>query len=177
MSKKLKVLISVLVAVVLLTAGSAATVLAQEEPTPTLEKSTNGLLATRVEPQIELSESFGYVGDNMTVGLLTRVAEILGVSQEDLTNAFKQAQQEMREEALDSYLQKLVSEGKITEEEAVQYKAWWQARPDMSQYQQQIREWEQARPDMPLPGRFERFGSRGFHGGMRGSGGCSFWGR
>jgi len=109
--------------------------------------------------------------------LLTRVAEILGIDQQTLEDAFAEAQSEMRDEALDSYLQKLIDEGKITEEEAEQYKAWWQARPDMEPFQQQLREWQQARPDVPLPGTFGRFGGHGFHGGMKWGGGRYFWGR
>ena len=71
MSKKMKVLVSVVVAVVLLTVGSVATVMAQEEPTPT--------------PQAN--------------GLLARVAEILDIPQETLVDAFQQARQEMKQEA------------------------------------------------------------------------------
>ena len=71
MSKKMKVLVSVVVAVVLLTVGSITTVMAQEEPTPT--------------PQAN--------------GLLARVAEILDIPQERLVEAFQQARQEMKQEA------------------------------------------------------------------------------
>ncbi|MCX6009794.1 MAG: hypothetical protein NTW48_07170 [Chloroflexi bacterium] len=48
-----------------------------------------------------------------------------------LKEAFTQAQDEMRTEALDEYLQKLVDEGKITQEQADQYKAWLETRPDV----------------------------------------------
>ncbi|MFC1974567.1 hypothetical protein ACFLVA_00965 [Chloroflexota bacterium] len=72
MSKKVKVLVSVLLAVVLLTVGGAATVMADEEPAPALQAEAKGLLA--------------------------RVAGILGVPHEDLVNAFRQARQEIREE-------------------------------------------------------------------------------
>ena len=73
MSKKVKVLVSVLVAVVLLTVGGAAAVMADDGSTAT---------------------------DNETgrKGLLARVAENLGITDEELANAFKQARQEMREE-------------------------------------------------------------------------------
>lgn len=47
-----------------------------------------------------------------------------------LKDAFAQAQSEIRDEALDSYLQKLVEEGEITQEEADEYLEWWQSRPD-----------------------------------------------
>ena len=63
--------------------------------------------------------------------LLARVAEIAGVDQQVLEDAFKQAQKEMREEALDMRLQKLVDEGRITQEEANAYKSWLQSKPDV----------------------------------------------
>jgi len=119
--------------------------------------------------------------DSQPKTLLARVAEKLGINQQELEDAFAEAQSEMRDEALDSRLQNLVKEGKITQEEADQYKAWQQARPDMEPFRQQLREWQQARPgmppelkewqearpDTPLPGRFERgFGFRSFRGGI-----------
>ncbi len=71
MSRRIKVIISVLVAVVVLTVGSAATVMAEGEATPP-EAGAECLLA--------------------------RVAQILGIPQEDLTDAFEQARQ-LRERA------------------------------------------------------------------------------
>jgi hypothetical protein len=70
MSKKFKVVISVLVAVLLLTASGTAIAMAQDEPTPQTTRE----------------------------GLLARVADKLGVTQEQLVEAFQQARQEMREE-------------------------------------------------------------------------------
>ena len=120
--------------------------------------------------------------DNTTSGksLLGRVATILGIEQQTLEDAFAQARSEMRDEALDNYLQKLVNEGKITQEQADQYKAWWQSRPDIEPFRQQMREWQQARPslpdefkewhearpDLPFPGGFGRSGEHGIRGGM-----------
>ena len=63
--------------------------------------------------------------------LLARVAEKLGIDEQELKDAFAQARSEMRDEALDSYLQNLVAEGKITPDQAVQYKGWWQSMPDV----------------------------------------------
>jgi len=113
--------------------------------------------------------------DSQPKTLLARVAEILGIDQQKLEDAFAQTRSEMQDEALDSRLQNLVNEGKITQEEADQYKAWLQARPATEQYRQQLREWQQARPDMPLPGPFGRFGGHGFQGGITGGGGHHFW--
>ena len=71
MSRRIKVIISVLVAVVVLTVGSAAAVMAEGEATP---------------PEAEAK------------CLPIRVAQILGIPQEDLTDAFEQEQQEIRED-------------------------------------------------------------------------------
>jgi len=66
-----------------------------------------------------------------------------------LKAAFAEAQSRMREAALDSYLQKLVDEGKIDPDRATAYQAWLQAMPDMEPFRQQLKEWQQARPGMP----------------------------
>jgi len=68
--------------------------------------------------------------------LLNRVCEIYeentgaAINPQELEGAFTQARSEMRDEALDSYLQKLVDSGEITRDEAAQHKEWWQSRPD-----------------------------------------------
>lgn len=98
--------------------------------------------------------------DSQPKTLLARVAEILGIDQQKVEDAFAEAQSEMRAEALDSRLQYLVDQGKITQDEADQYKEWWQARPDT-----------------PLPTPLGRFGSHGFRGGMMWGGGHPFWGK
>jgi hypothetical protein len=72
---------------------------------------------------------------------------------EELQKAFDQARDEMQSEALDKYLQSLVDEGKITQEEADQYKAWLESKPDIG---------------IPIaPG----LGGRGMHPGFGGPGG------
>ena len=109
MSKKVKVLVSVLVAVVLLTVGGVATVMAQEEE-PVQEEPA---------PQLE-----------GRTGLLARVAEILGISQEELVDTFRQAQQEMRQEAFLRHLTKAVDKGLITQGEFDEIKAWWENKPE-----------------------------------------------
>ena len=68
--------------------------------------------------------------------LLDRVCEIyedntgVAIEPEALKDAFAQAQDEMMAEAMESYLDKLVEEGVITQEEAGQLREWWEARPD-----------------------------------------------
>lgn len=105
MSKKVKVLVSVVVAILLLTVGGAVAVMAQEDPTPTPEAGAKGCLA--------------------------RAAEILGIPQEDLVNAVKQAQQEMRQEAFIKALDRAVEQERITQQEANQIKEWWEQRPEV----------------------------------------------
>jgi polyhydroxyalkanoate synthesis regulator phasin len=69
------------------------------------------------------------------------------IDSEQLRDALDQAQGELRDEALETRLQNLVDEGKITQEEADQYLEWWQSRPDI---------------EVPLPG----LGGPGPGGGM-----------
>ena len=103
-------------------------------------------------------ENSGQTEDRFGV-LLDRVSEIytentgVTLDPEQLKDAFAQAQQEMEEEALQSRLENMVSEGKITQEQADEYLQWWQSRPD----------------DIPL---LEQHGG----GGMMRGGGHNCWG-
>jgi len=90
--------------------------------------------------------------------LMGRVANILGIDQQTVEDAFEQAQAEMREAALDRYLQKLVDEGKINQEEAAEYKTWLENRPDMTDYLNRYKDWMESRPDVPDMPRFKNFG-------------------
>lgn len=63
--------------------------------------------------------------------IFTRVAEIMGVDEQELENAFKQAMKEQKEQMLNERMQKLVEDGKLTSEEANKYKEWLEARPDI----------------------------------------------
>lgn len=140
MSKKMKVLVSVLVVVVLLTVGGAVTVMAQdtEKPTPTPEPTVRGRLAPGVGPRIELGKFRGYGGGNMTA-VLAKVVEILNqedvcpdLTVDDLEAAFDQARQEMRKDAFIRFLDKALAEGRISD---VEYYddiiEWWEARPEV----------------------------------------------
>ena len=69
------------------------------------------------------------------------------INSDELKNALDQAQGELKEEALESRLQNLVGDGKMTQEEADNYLEWWQSRPDI---------------EVPLPG----LGGPGPRGGM-----------
>ena len=105
--------------------------------------------------------------DSQADSLLGRVAAILGIDQQKVEDAFTQAQAEMQEAALDKYLQKLVDEGKITEEEATEYKAWLEARPDMTEYFDKMKDWMESRPDISDMPRSKTFGISRGRDGMR----------
>lgn len=70
--------------------------------------------------------------------LLERVCEIyegntgVAIEPEALKDAFAEAQGEMMAEAMNNRLDKLVEEGRITQEEADQIKEWRETRPEVS---------------------------------------------
>jgi hypothetical protein len=84
--------------------------------------------------------------------ILARVAAILNIDQQKVEDAFDQAQKEMRSEVLDNYLNKLVDEGEITRAQADDYKEWLQTKPDMSEYNQELKKWQESKPDVLSPG-------------------------
>ena len=61
--------------------------------------------------------------------LIDRVARILGMDKQKLVDAFKQAGSEARQQGLDERLDKWAAEGKLTPDEADQYKAWIASNP------------------------------------------------
>jgi len=141
MSKKVKVLISAVVVALLLTVGATVTVMAEGE-----EEET---------------------GEN---GLLGRVAEILGIDEEELTAAFEQAQQEMSEETFIRALDKAVEEERITREQANEIIEWWLEKPDDA-----IEAWRGQRPNAIGPGMFKNAPRFRFSFGDR-RGNCFGWG-
>ena len=59
-----------------------------------------------------------------------RVADILGLEEDTVADATKQAWQEMHEERLQARLDALVESGRITQEQADEYKTWLDSRPE-----------------------------------------------
>ena len=55
----------------------------------------------------------------------------VAINSEELQKAFAQARSEMQDEALNNFLKGLVDEGKITQEQADQYKTWLESKPDV----------------------------------------------
>ncbi len=60
-----------------------------------------------------------------------RVAEILGLEEDTVADAVKQAKEDMRDEAVKAKLDALVEDGKMTQEDADAYLEWLQSRPDV----------------------------------------------
>lgn len=131
MSKKRKmVIISALAAAVILTVGLVGGIAYADSSTSTDSAAKN--------PQMVLAD---------------KVASILGLDASKVEAAFTQAEKEIKAERLDSQLQKLVDDGKITRDEAAQYKTWLESRPDID-----------------IPGLEGGMGGRGGHEGMMGPG-------
>ena len=129
MSKKMKVLIAVLVAVITLTVSGAMTVLAQEDDEPEPDEEALIEELDDVMPRARLFAAWTGSGE-----LLSRVAEILGISEEELEDAFAEARQEIiaerGEAALEKFLERALAAELITEEEAQEIREWWQQKPE-----------------------------------------------
>lgn len=62
-------------------------------------------------------------------GIVTRVAEILGLEEATVQDAFSQAHQEQQDAHLQSRLDQLVANEKLTQDEADAIRQWYQAKP------------------------------------------------
>ena len=86
-------------------------------------------------------------------GILERVAEIYerntgtAIDAAELQKAFKEARDETRADIHERFLQKLVDEGIITQEQADEFRAWLDARPGA--LNDEFKQWLEDRPDIP----------------------------
>ena len=81
--------------------------------------------------------------DSPIKSFASRVAAILGIEETRVQDAMDQARSEMFSERLQHRLDEMVASGRITQEQADEYKTWIESRPE---------------------GTFEHFGKRGFRG-------------
>lgn len=129
MSKKMKVLIAVLVAIITLTVSGTVAVLAQDDEESELDEEELIEELDEIAPGLKV-----FASTVESDGLLSRVAEILGIPDDELSEAFAQAKQEMMaescEKAFYEFLDRAVKEGLVTEEEAKEIKEWWEQKPD-----------------------------------------------
>jgi hypothetical protein len=65
-----------------------------------------------------------------------------------LQKAFQEAGSAVQADKMDQMLQKLVDSGKITQEQADQWKAWWNSRPS-SAISDEFKTWLESRPEIP----------------------------
>jgi hypothetical protein len=128
MSKKMKVLIAVLVAILTLTVSGTVAVLAQENEESEPEEALVGELEELI-PRVRLFMSTMEPGE-----LLSRVADRPGISEEELSDAFAQAKEDIMaergEQAFDELLDRAIEEGLITEGEAAEIADWWEQKPE-----------------------------------------------
>jgi polyhydroxyalkanoate synthesis regulator phasin len=138
---KNKVLFISLAMILALTIGLTGCALSQEEAQILSEGLTGGVVAAADDTSSNTEDQNQAMGRYQV--LLDRACAIyeeetgVAIDSEQLRDALGQAQDELWDEALETRLQNLVDEGKITQEEADQYLEWWQSRPDI---------------ELPLPG-------------------------
>lgn len=129
MSKKTKILIAVLVAILTLTVSGAMAVLAQEGEEPELDEEE--LIEETNEPMPGLRMFAAALASDE---LISRVADILGISEEELRDAFEKAREdamaERGEKAFYEFLDMAVAEELLTEGEAQDIKEWWEQKPE-----------------------------------------------
>ena len=88
-----------------------------------------------------------------STNLWEKVAEIyqqntgVAIDSTELEKAFDQAKTVIATDARATFLQKLVDEGKITQEQADQYKAWLDSKPNFPT--DEFKQWMESRPDIP----------------------------
>ena len=88
-----------------------------------------GVLAVGVTGATVLAQSSGGNGGGPVKGLVSRVAQILGLDDQQVQDAFDQARMEMRDEAVRTKLDGLVEAGRLTQEQADEYYDWYQDMP------------------------------------------------
>ena len=69
-------------------------------------------------------------GDSPKSTFISKVASILELDEETVTDAFEQARSELADERVEAMLDAKVEKGLITQEEADEYLEWFQDRPD-----------------------------------------------
>jgi hypothetical protein len=158
MSKKMRVILSALAAVMVLTLGGAAAVLAQEGDNTLPD---DGITVEGDGPSVDVEELLPliqqFMPDTENNGRLAEVAAILGISEEELREAFQQARQEMRqakwEESFQQALIRALEEGLITQEEADEIQEWWTQKSDAFDLELFRRLFRfNNHPDKPKPG-------------------------
>ena len=151
MSKKLKIVLALAAGVVILSLGSGAIVMAASAtPAP-----------TATTPATQCNGTFGN-------GLFTTAAATLGVTEQQLADAFQQAAGQAQKQSISAALAQAVTNGTITRAESAAIQAWLAAKPT-SPTEDNMKAWEAARPKLSNPDAWKKI--LGFPGkGMMGPG-------
>ncbi len=91
---------------------------------------TVAILALAISGGAILAQEGDTDGDGAKKGMAARVAEILGLGEEEVQDAFKEARRDMQDERFESRMDNLVEKGQITEDEATAAVDWYQSRPE-----------------------------------------------
>jgi hypothetical protein len=98
--------------------------------------------------------------------MMDKVAEIYeqntgtAIDSAELQKAFEQAGASLVSDKMDAVLNNLVADGKLTQEQADQWKTWWESRPSTA-LSGEFKTWMESRPDIPnMPGLRGDFGGR-----------------
>ena len=83
---------------------------------------TGGAIMAQDTGNTETSEERSFAG---------RVADILGLDEQTVSDAMEQVKEEMRDEAIQHKLDTLVEKGLMTQEEADEYGDWIRSMPDI----------------------------------------------
>ena len=89
-----------------------------------------GVLALGITAGVTLAEGERGGADSAFKSFFSRVATILGLDEAQVQDAFYQAARETRDEPVQSELDRLVAQERITREQADEYLGWFQARPE-----------------------------------------------
>jgi len=134
MSKKLKIVIALAVGIVILSLGSGAIVMASTGTTTTTTVTTT------------TAQCNGTVGN----GLYSAVATTLGVTEQQVADAFQQAAVQAQQQSITTALAQAVANGTISAAESTAIQAWLAAKPT-SPTQDNMKAWEAAKPQLSNP--------------------------
>lgn len=88
------------------------------------------VLAIGVTGATVFAQSSDGNGGGGVKGLVSRVAQILGLDDQQVQDAFDQARMEMRDDAIRTKLDRQVEAGRLTQEQADEYYDWYQDMPE-----------------------------------------------
>ncbi len=92
--------------------------------------ATLAVLAIGVGGGAVLAQESGSGDGSPVKSFVSRVAEILGLEEQTVQDAFTQAKQEMADEGIERKLAAAVESGRLTQEQADEIAAWYDAKPD-----------------------------------------------